>query len=70
MKRYMAAMQWCLRHRMVTAIGSGLFFAGSIALVPLLPTGFVPSSDRGQTQINIELAPGATLAQTLSLIPI
>lgn len=64
MKRYMAAMQWCLRHRMVTAIGSGLFFAGSIALVPLLPTGFVPSSDRGQTQINIELAPGATLAQT------
>ncbi|HEX8886945.1 MAG TPA: efflux RND transporter permease subunit, partial [Noviherbaspirillum sp.] len=36
----------------------------SIALVPLLPTGFVPSSDRGQTQINIELAPGATLAQT------
>ncbi|MFS0753998.1 efflux RND transporter permease subunit [Noviherbaspirillum sp. 1P10PC] len=64
MRRYMATMQWCLRHRMVTAIGSGLFFAASIALVPLLPTGFVPSSDRGQTQINIELAPGATLAQT------
>lgn len=64
MRRYMVAMQWCLRHRMATAIGSGLFFAGSIALVPLLPTGFVPSSDRGQTQINIELAPGATLAQT------
>ncbi len=26
--------------------------------MPLLPTGFVPPSDRGQTQINIELPPG------------
>jgi multidrug efflux pump subunit AcrB len=57
-------MQWCLRHRMLTAIASGLFFFGSLALVPLLPTGFVPASDRGQTQITIELVPGATLAQT------
>jgi multidrug efflux pump subunit AcrB len=64
MRRYLSAMQWCLRHRMLTAIASGLFFCGSIALVPLLPTGFVPPSDRGQTQITIELAPGATLAQT------
>ena len=67
MRRYMATMRWSLRHRLVTAIASGLFFAGSIALVPLLPTGFVPSSDRGQTQITIELAPGATLAQTAAV---
>jgi multidrug efflux pump subunit AcrB len=64
MRRYLSVMQWCLRHRMLTAIASGLFFFGSLALVPLLPTGFVPPSDRGQTQITIELAPGATLAQT------
>jgi multidrug efflux pump subunit AcrB len=64
MRRYLSAMQWCLRHRMLTAIASGLFFFGSLALVPLLPTGFVPASDRGQTQITIELVPGATLAQT------
>ena len=67
MRRYMATMRWSLRHRLVTAIASGLFFAGSIALVPLLPTGFVPSADRGQTQITIELAPGATLAQTAAV---
>ena len=67
MRRYMATMRWSLRHRLVTAIASGLFFGGSIALVPLLPTGFVPSSDRGQTQITIELAPGATLAQTAAV---
>ena len=33
-------------------------------LVPLLPKGFVPAADRGQTQVNVELPPGSTLAQT------
>ena len=35
-----------------------------LMLVPLLPTGFVPPSDRAQTQINLELPPGSTLAET------
>ena len=64
MRHYMATMQWCLRHRILTGIGAGIFFIASIALVPLLPTGFVPAADRGQTQINIELAPGSTLQET------
>ena len=64
MRAYLAAMQWCLHHRWWTAFGSLVFFVGSIALVPLLPTGFVPAADRGQTQINIELPPGSTLAET------
>ena len=64
MSRYMRTMRWCLSHRGVTMLGAALFFIGSIALVPLLPTGFVPAADRGQTQINIELPPGSTLAET------
>ncbi|NHZ60752.1 efflux RND transporter permease subunit [Massilia genomosp. 1] len=64
MQRYMAAMKWCLKHRLVTGIASALFFVGSIALVPLLPTGFVPAADRAQTMINVELPPGSTLAET------
>jgi multidrug efflux pump subunit AcrB len=64
MTRYMILMKWCVRHRLVTAIGSAVFFIGSIALVPLLPTGFVPPADRAQTMINIELPPGSTLAET------
>ena len=64
MRRYMRTMRWCLSHRAVTMTGAALFFIGSIALVPLLPTGFVPAADRGQTQINIELPPGSTLAET------
>ncbi len=64
MRRYIALMRWCLTHRTVTAIASGLFFIASILLVPLLPTGFVPAADRAQTQINLELPPGSTLAET------
>ena len=64
MARYMRTMRWCLSHRALTMTGAALFFVGSIALVPLLPTGFVPAADRGQTQINIELPPGSTLAET------
>ncbi|RJG23935.1 efflux RND transporter permease subunit [Massilia cavernae] len=64
MTNYIRAMKWCLRHRLVTAIGSGLFFFGSLALIALLPTGFVPPADRAQTQINLELPPGSTLAET------
>jgi multidrug efflux pump subunit AcrB len=64
MQRYMAAMRWCLRHRGITAIGAAAFFAASIGLASLLPTGFVPAADRSQTQINVELPPGSTLLET------
>ena len=64
MQRYLKLMRWCLTHRLVTGIASGIFFVGSIMLVPLLPTGFVPAADRSQTQINLELPPGSTLAET------
>ncbi|OFA08779.1 multidrug resistance protein MdtC [Duganella phyllosphaerae] len=64
MTRYMNTMRWCLTNRGITAIASLVFFAGSIALVGLLPTGFVPAADRSQTQINLELPPGSTLAET------
>jgi multidrug efflux pump subunit AcrB len=64
MTRYMRTMRWCLQHRLITAMASLVFFAASIGLVFLLPTGFVPAADRSQTQINLELPPGSTLAET------
>ena len=64
MRRYLRSVQWCLSHRLLTLLLSTLFFAGSIALVPLLPKGFVPPADRAQTVVNIERAPGSTLHET------
>ena len=67
MRAYMRAMQWCLRHRLTTILAALAFFVGSISLVGLLPTGFVPPADRAQTQVTIELPPGSTLAQTAAI---
>jgi len=67
MTRYLQCVSWCIRHRLVTAIGAGIFFAGSIMLVPLLPTGFVPAADRSLTIISLELPPGSTLAETTAV---
>lgn len=67
MRKYLQTMRWCVRHRLTTAIAAGVFFICSILLTGLLPTGFVPPADRGQTQITIELPPGSTLAETAAL---
>jgi multidrug efflux pump subunit AcrB len=61
---YMRAAAWCLKHRIVTMVLATLFFFGSVALIPLLPTGFIPPDDNSQTQVYLELAPGSTLEQT------
>ncbi|HWT72992.1 MAG TPA: efflux RND transporter permease subunit [Oxalicibacterium sp.] len=67
MTRYIATMRWCLTHRLTTMIASSVFFVVSISLVTLLPTGFVPPTDRAQTQVNIELPPGSTLNETIAV---
>ncbi|MBG9388858.1 efflux RND transporter permease subunit [Caenimonas aquaedulcis] len=66
MKVYLRCVNWSMRHRLATFVLSGLFFLGSIMLIPLLPTGFIPPDDNSQTQVYLELAPGSTLAQTMA----
>jgi YD repeat-containing protein len=61
---YLKSVRWAIRYRWATAFLAALFFVGSAALVPLLPTGFVPPADRAQTLVSIELPPGSTLQQT------
>jgi len=65
MQRYLKAVEWCLHHRKTTLAGTALFFAVSIALVPFIPTGFIPQSDSGLTNVRIELPPGSNLVRTL-----
>ena len=64
MPAYLKTSRWALTHRWITMTGAAAFFVGSIMLIPLLPTGFIPPDDNSQTQVYLELPPGATLAQT------
>ena len=64
LRQYMRASAWCLKHRLLTMLAATAFFIGSVMLIPLLPTGFIPADDNSQTQVYLELPPGATLSQT------
>ena len=61
---YLRVADWCLRHRLATLAATTVFFFGSFALVPLLPTGFMPPDDLSQTQVYLSLPPGSTFQET------
>ena len=64
MQKYMRLAAICLEHRFLTICAASAFFIGSLFLIPLLPTGFIPPDDNPQTQVFVELAPGSSLTQT------
>lgn len=66
MRHYLRTVAWCIHHRKTTLAAAILFFVGSLMLVPLLPTGFIPAADTGQTQVSLELVPGSEFSETLA----
>jgi multidrug efflux pump subunit AcrB len=64
MTRYLGWVRWCIEHRWITSFAAAVFFFASGALVMIIPKGFVPTADRSQTIVNVELPPGSTLAET------
>ena len=64
MPLYLRVTRWTLNHRWITVAMAISFFVGSLFLVPLIPSGFIPPDDNSQTQVYVELPPGSTLAQT------
>ena len=68
MQRYLGWVEWALAHRGKTLLIALATFIGSLALVPLIPTTFLPASNPGRVQLEIELPPGARLTDTLSVV--
>ncbi|PTY06015.1 RND transporter [Verrucomicrobia bacterium LW23] len=66
MTGYLYGVRWCLAHPRITMMGAAAFFAGSLMLVPLIPTGLIPAADRGHTSVTMELPPGSALTDTLA----
>lgn len=64
MRLYLRVVKWCLSYRKTVVVSITLFIIGSLALMPLLPKGFVPAADTSQTKVVLELQPGSTLEQT------
>jgi multidrug efflux pump subunit AcrB len=67
MRLYMRAARWALVHRRSTLAAAVLFFASSVALVPLIPTGLFPPADEGAISVAVQLPPGSSFDDTLAL---
>ncbi len=62
MARYIGFLRWSIRHRWWTVGGGVLAFVLTIVLGMQLPVAFQPPVDTGQSQVQIEMAPGVRLA--------
>jgi multidrug efflux pump subunit AcrB len=62
---YLARVRWCLAHRWTTLAVASLAIGSMLGLFPLLSTAFSPAGDNGFTTLSVELAPGASLEDTL-----
>ncbi len=65
--RYLNLLRWCLAHRLRTVLAGAGILAVSVALLPFIPSGFMPAMDRGQSVLSLELPPGSTLTETLAV---
>lgn len=62
--RYRDVVAWTLRHRFVTLLATIGIFIGSLFMVPLVGTEFVPNADEGRFQINVTTPVGSSLDYT------
>jgi multidrug efflux pump subunit AcrB len=62
---YLGRVRWCLAHRWTTLGVASVAIFSMLGLFPLLSTAFSPAGDNGFTTLSVELAPGASLDDTL-----
>ncbi|QIJ80903.1 MMPL family transporter [Methylobacterium sp. NI91] len=67
MRAYARLVGWSVRHRVATLLVGLALFAASLVSAGLLPAGFIPKQDNARTMFKVELAPGARLADTISV---
>src|SRR5579862_3187051 len=64
---YIAALEWCLAHRPIFAIGFLGFCAASMLLVPFLGSDLFPSVDAGQIRLHVRAPIGTRIEETTAL---
>lgn len=63
-ERYLKVVAWTLTHRIKTMGLALACVVASFALVPLLPTGFLPYEDYSLASVTMEVPRGSTIEQT------
>ncbi len=65
---YERALQWALWHRKETIIGASTFCVTSLALSAFISMDLMSSTDRGETTLELELAPGTAIQSTTKTV--
>ena len=64
---YITALEWCLGHRLIFAIGFLGFCAASMLLAPFLGSDLFPSVDAGQIRLHVRAPIGMRIEETTAL---
>ena len=56
---YLPALRWALRRRAATLVVAAALFFGSLALLPIIPTTFLPAMGAKQFYASVSLPPGS-----------
>src|SRR5690606_16104140 len=64
MDRYMSVLAWTLKHRGTPVVGGALSLVATVFMFAMLPQTFQPNINFDRSVVNVEMAPGTTLAQT------
>jgi HAE1 family hydrophobic/amphiphilic exporter-1 len=68
---YRPALRWCLGHRPATVALATIAFIGSLMLIPIIGTEFMPTTDQNRFYITFEGRSGDNLATTIAqIIPV
>jgi multidrug efflux pump subunit AcrB len=67
MPRYIRWVQVALKYRGRTLLLALAVFLASLALVPLIPTTFLPPGSGSRSEVSLELPPGASLRETTEM---
>ncbi|MGR9048521.1 efflux RND transporter permease subunit [Halobacillus faecis] len=64
---YRSMLRWVLKFRKTTIAITFALIAGSVALIPLIGTEFIPPSDQGQVEVRVNMPEGTSIEETEAL---
>ncbi len=59
---YRRVLQWSLRHPASVLATAAVSLGAGVAVIPLIPQGFIPALDRGEFEVHFSIATGSGLA--------
>lgn len=65
---YVSVLKWALGHRAIVLVVTFILFIGSIMLIPVIGTSFLPSMGEPMLMVEIELLPGTELQDTSDVV--